>query len=176
MVRHRSAPQLRGRLLHNTLSERFNDVRINLGRFGLHGNAQAQYAGDHWQINPENVGIRVGYLSVPVNIYRGQIWADSRGFHVKGIRADLAGGGLHLSGVMNPAEQSASVTAAWHGISMLGTEMQSGTLTGSLSSPWPGKRIIGLHITSSGQCSYGTWNTAATLSAGAISRQDELAA
>ncbi|MHB1767954.1 MAG: hypothetical protein ACYCUV_08910 [Phycisphaerae bacterium] len=157
--------QLRGRLLHNTLSERLNDVRINLGQFGLHGNAQAQYAGDHWQINPENVGIRVGYLSVPVNIYRGQIWADSRGFHVKGIRADLAGGGLHLSGVMNPAEQSASVTAAWHGISMLGTEMQSGTLTGSLSSPWPGKRIIGLHITSSGQCSYGSWNTAATLSA-----------
>ncbi len=157
--------QLRGRLLHNTLSERLNGVRINIGQFGLHGNAQAQYAGDHWQINPENVGVRVGYLNVPMNIYRGQIWADSRGIHVKGLRADLAGGGLHLSGVMNPAEESATITAAWHGISMFGTEMQSGTLSGSLSSPWPGRRIIGLHITSSGQCAYGTWNTAASLSA-----------
>lgn len=157
--------QLRGRVLNNALSERLNDVRIDIGNFGLHGNAQAQYAGDHWQINPENVGIRVGYLSVPVNIYRGQIWADSRGFHVKGVRADLAGGGLHLSGVMNPAEQSASLTAAWHGISLFGTEMQSGTLSGSLSSPWPGRRVVGVHITSSGQSRYGAWNTAVTVSA-----------
>ncbi len=157
--------QLRGRVLNNTLSERLNDVRIDIGQFGLHGNAQAQYAGDHWQINPENIGIRVGYLSVPVNIYRGQIWADSRGFHVKSLRADLAGGGLHLSGVFNPAEAAASVTAAWHGISLFGTEMQSGILTGSLSSPWPGRRVVGLHITSSGQSRYGAWNTAATLSA-----------
>ena len=157
--------QLRGRVLHNMLTERANDVRINIGKFALHGNAQAQYAGNHWQINPENVGIRVGYLSVPVNIYRGEIWADSRGFHVKSLRADLAGGGLHLSGVFNPAEAAASVTAAWHGISIFGTEMQSGTLIGSLSSPWPGRRVVGVHITSSGQCSYGAWNTAATLSA-----------
>ncbi len=157
--------QLRGRLLNNMLSERLNDVRINVGDFGLHGNAQAQYAGDHWRINPENVGIRVGYLSVPVNIYRGQIWADGRGFHVQGLRADLAGGGLRLSGVMNPTEGSATVSAAWHGISLFGTEMQSGSLTGALSSPWPGRRVIGLHIASSGQCTYGTWSTAATLSA-----------
>ena len=157
--------QLRGRVLHNTLNERLNNVRIDIGQFGLLGNAQAQYAGDHWRISPENVGIRVGYLSVPVNIYRGRIWADSRGFHVKALRADLAGGGVRLSGVFNPAAAAASVTAAWHGISIFGTEMQSGTLTGSLSSPWPGRRVVGAHITSSGQCGYGAWNTAATLSA-----------
>ncbi len=157
--------QLRGRVLNNTLDERLNDARIQIGNFALHGNAQVQYAGDHWQINPENIGIRIGYLSVPVNIYRGEIWADSRGFHVKGLRADLAGGGLHLSGVMNPADVSATITAAWHGISMFGTEMQNGTLSGSLSSPWPGRRIIALHITSGGQCVYGTWNTALSLSA-----------
>ena len=151
--------QLRGRLLNNTLKERLNDVHIRVGTFALNGNARVQYAGDHWQINPENIGIRVGYLRLPVNIYRGEIWADSQGFHIKGLRADLAGGGLHLSGVMNPTDVSASITAAWRNISIFGTEMENGTLSGSLSSPWTGRRIIAVHVTSSGQSAYGTWNT-----------------
>ncbi|MGC8623806.1 MAG: hypothetical protein ACP5VQ_00900 [Phycisphaerae bacterium] len=157
--------QLRGRLLDHTLNEHLNDARIQLGDFALHGSAQVQYAGNHWQIDPENVGIQIGYLSLPVNIYRGKIWADRQGIHVKGLRADLAGGGLHLSGVMNPVDESASMTAAWHGISLFGTEMQNGTLSGSVSSPWPVRRIIALDMTSSGQCKYGAWNSALTLSA-----------
>ena len=155
--------QLRGRLSDNTLNEHLNDARIKIGDFTLHGNAQVQYAGKHWQISPENVGIRIGYLSLPINIYRGKIWADNQGIHVQGLRADMSGGGLHLSGVLNPVDESASMTAAWHNISLFGTEMQNGTLSGSVSSPWPIRRVIALHITSSGQCSYGTWNSALTL-------------
>ncbi len=160
-----ASAQLRGSMVKNALHERLSDARIELGEFSLGGSAKAQYAGDHWQIDPEHIGIGIGYLHLPINVYRGQIWADSRGFHVQGLRADLAGGGVHLSGVMNPADASATLKVAWHGISMFGTEMQNGTLAGSLSSPWPGKRIIALNLTSTGQSAYGTWNTALAFSA-----------
>ncbi len=148
-----------GHVTDSMLDEHATHIHLAIGALHVRGRSNIQYAQQHWRINPRSLTFNLAWWPLPIRVFRGSLWADSRGIHGKGIRAELAGGGLHLSGLFNPAMGHIEIQAAWRDISLPGATAQSGTLSGSLLSPWPGQRVITAKITSSGQSPRGLWNT-----------------
>lgn len=148
-----------GHVTGSTLAEHASHIRLAMGGLTVRGRTNIEYSGQRWQVNPRSLNFLLAWWPRPIRVFRGTLWADSRGVHCTGIRAQAAGGDLHVNGLFNPAIGHAEIQAAWRNISLLGGDAQSGTITASLLSPWPGQRVVTARITSSGQSAHGSWNS-----------------
>ncbi len=148
-----------GHVTGSTLTEHASHIHLSMGGLTVSGRTNIEYSGQRWQVNPRSLNFLLAEWPRPIRVFRGTLWADSRGVHGSGIRAQAAGGDLHLSGLFNPAAGHAEIQAAWRNVSLLGGDAQSGTISASLLSPWPGQRVITARLTSSGQSAHGYWNS-----------------
>ncbi len=148
-----------GHVTGATLAEHASHILLSMGALTVRGRTNIEYSGQRWQVNPRSLNFLLAWWPHPIRVFRGTLWADSRGVHGTAIRAQAAGGDLHLSGLFNPALGQAEIQAAWRNISLPGGDAQNGTITASLLSPWPGKRVMTARLTSSGQSAYGYWTS-----------------
>ncbi len=158
------AARLVGAVTAAGLTEHASDIHLLMGALAVQGRADVTYSDQRWQIAPRNLRFLSAWWPQKISVSRGTLWADRQGVHGAGLSARIAGGNLHLDGLFNPARGHVAIKAAWRNISILGADLQSGTLSGSLLTPWPGQRVINAQIASTGQSPGGNWDARINLS------------
>ncbi len=151
---------LRGHVAADTLTETLSHLHVVdvRQRWSLSGGAHGYYGPQRWRLAPNHLQLRWNALPLAVHFYRGHFWATTQGIHLQNLAAQVGGGDCHLSGLLQPSLGSGQLQLSWHNVSLLGGRLQSGSFNGSLTSPWPGRRIFSATLTSRGQNRYGRWN------------------
>ncbi len=151
---------LRGHVAADTLTETLSHLHVVdvRQRWSLSGGAHGYYGPQRWRLAPNQLQLRWSALPLAVNFYRGHFWATTQGIHLQNLAAQVGGGDCHLSGLLQPSLGSGQLQFFWHNVSLLGGRLQSGSFNGSLTSPWPGRRVFSATLTSRGQNRYGRWN------------------
>jgi hypothetical protein len=138
---------------------------LSVAQYQLSGVAKVVEQDGTVTLEPQPLVLKTPQKLAPdVNLHGGRLVVNTAAIQSQGLRVGVAQGQVQLDGRYAFAEGAASLEAMWQDLTLPGEINTAGHLNAHLTQPWPGQPVIDATLQTTGQTTYGDWNTTLTLS------------